>query len=117
MNHTGHLYLAKAKPTCKQLPDGKWQLLLLAVDRIGPHQAEPWRVCWTGGDAVRQWHDSALPYLAPGQAIFVVLHSARCHHMGGAYAEIHATATTVALAMRPTPTTPPPAQESTHHAH
>ena len=117
MNHTGHLFLAKAKPTLKQLPDGRWQLLVLAVDRIGTHQAEPWRICWTGGDDVRHWHTQALPWLTPGQALFVVLHSARCHHLGGAYAEIHAQATTMQLAMRPTtPTTT--AQESTpDHAH
>ena len=99
MQHTGELYLSKAKPELKVLADGRYQLTMLTVDRLGAHQVEPWRLVWTGDEA-KAFFDRAQAYLTPGQPVAVTLTHARCHRISGLYAEIHAQVNTMSLAMR-----------------
>ena len=55
MQHTGTLFLSKTRPLAGPVDSGTFQLQLFAVDRIGAHQVEPWRLLWTGPEAQLFW--------------------------------------------------------------
>lgn len=47
----GTLYLSKQTPVASTAADGQFGLTLLAYDRQGYKQVEPWRLIWMGADA------------------------------------------------------------------
>ncbi len=47
----GTLYLSKQNPVASTAADGQFGLTLLAYDRQGYKQVEPWRLIWMGADA------------------------------------------------------------------
>lgn len=51
MQHTGMLFLSKARPSAGKDSKGEFTLQFFAVDRIGPYLVEPWRLLWTGPQA------------------------------------------------------------------
>ncbi len=101
MRHTGMLFLSRTHPLAGPARCGTFQLQLLAYDRIGPHQTEPWRIVWTGIAAKRFWdqHEAALQ---PGAVLRVELEAARTHALYSRppSAEIHARVVSMELATR-----------------
>ena len=67
MQHTGLLFLSKTRPLAGMASDGAFQLQLFALDRIGTHQVEPWRLLWAGPEAQRFYpqHGRAGPGARP----------------------------------------------------
>lgn len=55
MTAQGMLFLSHTKPLVTKASDGTFALTLLAFDRVGPHQVEPWRITWSGCKAERFW--------------------------------------------------------------
>lgn len=51
----GRLFLAKSAPLATVAADGTFVLTLLAFDRIGAHQVEPWRITHSGLGAQLWW--------------------------------------------------------------
>ena len=102
MQHTGLLFLSKTRPLAGMASDGAFQLQLFALDRIGPHQVEPWRLLWAGPEAQRfyQQHGSAGP--GAGTALRVQCTSARAHQGGRVGAEIVAHIVTCEIALQRT---------------
>ncbi|MDR2325468.1 MAG: hypothetical protein LBE51_08735 [Acidovorax sp.] len=80
MRHTGMLFLSRQRPHAAPARCGTFQLQLHAYDRIGPHQAEPWRVTWVGPEAQHFWQQHETELL-PGTALMVELEAARAHSM------------------------------------
>lgn len=78
MRHTGTLYLSRQRPQAAPARCGTFQLQLLAYDRLGPHQTEPWRLIWTGPAAQRFWLQHQAD-LVPGAVLHVELQAARIH--------------------------------------
>ena len=78
MRHTGMLFLSRQRPQAAPARCGTFQLQLLAYDRIGPHQTEPWRIVWTGVAAKRFWQQHEAD-LNPGAVLNVTLEAARTH--------------------------------------
>ena len=103
MHHTGLLFLGKTRPQAGTASNGAFQLQLLALDRIGTHQVEPWRLLWAGPDAQHfyQQHGSAGP--GAGTALRVQCTSARAHQGGRVGAEIVAHVVTCEIAPQRTP--------------
>lgn len=98
MRATGILFMSNTAPVGATAADGTFCVTLLAMDRIGPHQVEPWRITWVGRDAYEFWcglvHD-----LKPGQPISVELERIRTFTNGrNGGPEIHAVATSIRLA-------------------
>lgn len=77
MRATGTLYMSKARPLPATALDDTFSLTLLAYDRLGPHQVEPWRVIYSGPLAHEFWqqHKDAIK---PGTAITVHAERLRC---------------------------------------
>jgi hypothetical protein len=99
MQSTGILFTGKTKPLATTALDGTFALTLLAFDRIGAHQVEPWRLTFYGPEARAFW-DTAQPALAtPGQPLLVEAQRLRTFG-GGRFGapEVQATATRIALA-------------------
>ncbi|HCE28462.1 MAG TPA: hypothetical protein DET46_06575 [Comamonadaceae bacterium] len=88
-NTTGTGYLSRTRPVVDTAPDGAWRLTLLVFDRLGPREAEPWRVRWVG-DAARAWHAQHQHLLEPGAVLRVHLERARAYQGQGGAPEIHA---------------------------
>lgn len=67
MRASGTLFMGNTPPLASTAADGVFALTLLAFDRIGAHQIEPWRITWTGQDAQAFWqdHGAALTYDQP----------------------------------------------------
>lgn len=103
MHHTGLLFLSKTRPLAGMASDGAFQLQLFALDRIGPHQVEPWRLLWTGPEAQHfyQQHGSAGP--GAGTALRVQCTSARAHQGGRVGAEIVAHVVSCEIALKRLP--------------
>lgn len=101
MRHTGMLFLSRTHPQAGPASCGTFQLQLLAYDRIGPHQTEPWRIVWTGVAAKRFWqqHESDLK---PGAVLNVTLEAARTHtlHTRPPTAEVQARVVSMELVPR-----------------
>jgi hypothetical protein len=70
MTAAGTLFMSHTKPLATRALDGTFALTLLAFDKIGPHQVEPWRITWSGPDAEAFWQDNAGQLVA-GQPIHV----------------------------------------------
>jgi hypothetical protein len=107
MQGTGILYLSKAAPVVSTAADGSFVLTLMAVDRIGPHQVEPWCLTFTGLQAKLFWavHQATLQ---PGQPLRVTWHGLRVFMRGVKNtALIFAYAERIELAPR-APSAPPP---------
>jgi hypothetical protein len=112
MQSTGILFTGKTKPLATTALDGTFALTLLAFDRIGTHQVEPWRITFFGQEAKAFW-EAAQPALAtPGQPLLVEANRMRTFG-GGRYgtAEVQATATRIALAPKASEKAPQPAQD------
>ncbi|MFZ2309624.1 MAG: hypothetical protein WAW73_09415 [Rhodoferax sp.] len=98
MNATGMLFLANARPVTTTAADGTFTLTLRAMDRIGPHQVEPWLITWPG-DAARAFWAAHASQMRPGQPITVQARCVRPWSIGRHLApEIHAQATHIELA-------------------
>lgn len=77
MRATGTLYMSKARPLPTTALDGMFSLTLLAYDRLGPHQVEPWRVVYSGPLAHEFWQQYK-DALKPGAPIVVHAERLRC---------------------------------------
>lgn len=77
MRATGTLFLSKAQPLPTTAMDGMFSLTLLAYDRQGPHQVEPWRVVYSGPHAFEFWQQHKH-LLKPGVPIAVHAERLRC---------------------------------------
>lgn len=88
MRATGTLFLARQRPQVDAAADGTFQLQLLAMDRQGPHQVEPWRLVWTGAEAAAFWrnHQAAM---TPGAVLHVEAERLRAHSTPPRAAELH----------------------------
>lgn len=93
---TGTLFLSRSRPTAQRAADDTFSLQIRAVDRISPHQAEPWVVLWAGDSAQEFWERNAAR-LVPGAGITVELARLRTHVVGRTLPDIHAVASSVAL--------------------
>jgi hypothetical protein len=70
MTAQGMVFLSHTKPLATTAADGTFALTLLAFDRMGPHQVEPWRITWSGCKAERFW-SIFKGQLKPGQPLNV----------------------------------------------
>lgn len=88
MQAHGTLFLSKQRPQVGTAADGVFQLQLLAMDRQGTHQVEPWRLTWAGAEAAAFWrnHQGAM---TPGAVLQVQAERLRPHNTRLA-AEVHA---------------------------
>lgn len=98
MQHTGMLFLSRHRPQAAPTLCGTFQLQLLAYDRIGPHQTEPWRIVWSGAAAKRFWEEHQAALL-PGAVLQVELEAARLHALRSKppTAEMHARVVSMKL--------------------
>ena len=78
MQHTGMLFLSRARPQVGRAKDGVFQIQLMVYDRLGQHQTETWRITYSGAAAQRFW-DQHEADLKPGCALQVELEDARTH--------------------------------------
>ena len=101
MRATGTLYLARTAPLATHAQDGTFALTLLAMDRIGAHQVEPWRITYTGLGALLFWSTYQADLIA-GQPIEVELDHVRTFSNGarGGAPETHARVQRIALVPR-----------------
>ena len=88
MHHTGLLFLGKTRPLAGLASDGAFQLQLFTLDRIGPHQVEPWRLLWSGPAAQHFYETHGADGPGAGTALRVHCSNARAHQGGRAGAEI-----------------------------
>ena len=102
MHHTGTLYLSRTRPVVDTAPDGAWRLTLLVFDRLGPREAEPWRVRWVG-DAARAWHAQHQHLLEPGAVLRVQLERARSYLGQANVPEIRARVVCIQIEPKSTP--------------
>ncbi|MDH1700312.1 hypothetical protein [Comamonas terrigena] len=104
MRHIGQLFLSRQRPQAALARCGTFQLQLLAYDRIGPHQTEPWRIVWTGIAAKRFWqlHEADLN---PGAVLNVTREAARTHtlYTRPPTAEVQARVVSMELVTKPQP--------------
>ncbi len=70
MTAQGIVYMSQTKPLATQSTDGTFALTLLAFDRMGPHQVEPWRITFFGAKAQAFWSQNAVQ-LTPGQPLHI----------------------------------------------
>lgn len=70
MTAQGMLFLSHTRPLIARTADGTFALTLLAFDRIGTHQVEPWRITWSGPKA-EAFYNQAGNQLKAGQPINV----------------------------------------------
>lgn len=82
MTAQGIVFLSQTKPLATQAADGTFALTLLAFDRMGPHQVEPWRITWFGPDA-RQFFAEHSEVLKPGQPLRLQAEKLRNFTNGG----------------------------------
>lgn len=70
MTAQGMLFLGHTKPLATRASDGTFALTLLAFDRIGAHQVEPWRITCSGSQA-EHFYAVAKDRLKAGQPLQV----------------------------------------------
>ena len=70
MTASGMLFLSHTAPLATRAADGTFALMLLAFDRMGPHQVEPWRITYSGARAEQFWL-RFKDQLKPGQPLTV----------------------------------------------
>ena len=94
MKAQGMLFLSNTPPLASTSADGTFHLTLLAFDRIGPHQVEPWLITWSGLGAKMVWATSK-DELKPGRVLYVETTRHRTFTNGAKNGapEIHATVT------------------------
>lgn len=97
MRASGILFLNKARPTVGVTPRGDFLLTITALHRISHHQAELWRVFYSGHRAKDLW-DTCQAVLVPGQPIQVEAQQIRVHVNGTPL--IEAIAQSIAIAPR-----------------
>lgn len=97
MTAHGLLFLGKTRPLVTTAADGTFAVTLLAVDRLGPHQVEPWRITWSGPDAAQFWQERASA-MQPGQPLAVELERIRTFTNGRNAPEFHAAVRALDLA-------------------
>lgn len=68
----GRLFLSKTAPLATVAADGTFVLTMLAFDRIGAHQVEPWRITYSGLDAQHWWKCHQADLIA-GTPLYVEL--------------------------------------------
>jgi len=88
MKAAGMLFMSRTPPQFTHGPKGVPLLLLRAVHRIGPHQAEAWTLFWSGQQAAEFYRAHAAD-LTAGQPLQVELQQLRAHQVGY-HAEIQA---------------------------
>lgn len=76
MTAQGMLFLSHTRPLATRATDGTFALTLLAFDRIGPHQVEPWRITWSGPRA-EAFYNQHSDQLKAGQPIEVRVNKLR----------------------------------------
>lgn len=76
MRAHGTLYLSKTAPLATVAADGTFALTLLAFDRLGSHQVEPWRITHSGLGA-RLWWQCYQDEIQPGTPLHVALERIR----------------------------------------
>ena len=99
MTAQGLVYLSQTKPLATKSTDGLFALTLLAFDRIGVHQVEPWRITWFGPKAEAFWSQNANQ-LKPGQPLHIRVEKLRNFtngtRMGGPEFVVSATSIDIA---------------------
>ena len=98
---SGRLFLAKTAPLATVAADGIFLLTLLAFDRLGAHQVEPWRITHSGLSAQLWWRCYQAD-LHAGTPVYVELKRIRTF-AGARGPEFHASVTRISL--EPLPST------------
>ena len=78
VTHTGIWHLSKTRPHAQRAADGTFAVVLLVMDRQGPHQVEPWRVTYSG-EAAHAWWQAEGSSLQPGDTLRLALTHMRIH--------------------------------------
>lgn len=99
MDAQGLVFLGKARPLATRSTSGEFQLTLLAMDRIGPGNVEPWRITWTGPEAEQFW-DEHQQHLTAGTPLRVEADRLRIHQPPHCRPEMHCRARRISLAPR-----------------
>ncbi|KQO23473.1 hypothetical protein ASF16_04740 [Acidovorax sp. Leaf78] len=55
MQHTGTLFMSKARAEVSKAEDGAFQLTLQLIDSLGTHMKQVYRVRWEGPEAQAFW--------------------------------------------------------------
>ena len=98
MQASGIMFLSQTAPQFVVATDGTAELTLLAFDRLGAHQVEPWRIKWTGENA-QEFYNLYGPILKPGQPLHVEAKRMRLFTNGrNGGPEVHAIASVIELA-------------------
>lgn len=98
MQANGIMFLSQTAPQFVVAADGTPELTLLAFDRLGAHQVEPWRIKWTGDNA-KEFFSLYGPMLKPGQPIRAEVKRLRLFQNGrNGGPEVHAIANLIELA-------------------
>lgn len=105
MRAQGTVFMSRTRPVADTSADGKFSLVLLAMDRIDSHRVEPWRITWTGEEARAFW-DAHATRLTPGAALQVDVERVRSFTQGRCAPEIHARAVAVSMLPRQQPHQP-----------
>lgn len=100
MRAEGILFTGKTKPQATTARDGTFALTLLAFDRIGPHQVEPWRISYYGPDAQAFWKAESAALSTPGLPLQVCADRMRTFG-GGRYGASEVTATVRSISLAP----------------
>lgn len=98
---TGLWYTTRSKPILNHTANGIFSMQIHAVDRIGQHCTESWRLIWIGpeAEAFNAVHNTAL--CTPGQPLRVQVYGLRSLTTGRwKSGEIHAHVHACALAPR-----------------
>lgn len=95
MNAQGILFLNKNHPTVGTTPDGQFELVITALDRISQRSCELWRVVYRGQRAKDLW-DSCSAILVPGQPIQINTKNIRVYNNGNPIIEAMADAIAIA---------------------
>lgn len=104
---TGLWFTTKSKPIINRTSDGIFSIQIHAVDRIGKHCTESWRLIWIGPEAESFNHQNNIALCTPGQPLRVQVYGLRSLTTGRwKSGEIHAHVHACALAPRAAETTP-----------
>ena len=101
MTAQGLVYLSNTKPLATKAADGTFALTLLAFDRMGPHQVEPWRITWFGAKAEAFWGQHA-GQLKPGQPLHLRAEKLRNFSASGRGMSPEFVVTATSLELAPT---------------
>ena len=85
VTHSGIWHMSKTRPQAQRSADGTFGVVLLVMDRQGPHQVEPWRVTYSGPQA-QAWWDAEGNTLQPGDTLRLTLTHMRIHTVADRHA-------------------------------